>query len=699
MRLDTEQQHQMIVWAAAIAVLLGGLPWASSALFPYGDDNSAHFAAAMHIAEVLKAGESNLWWHSSNMGIPLFAAYQPLPTLAMGSIIAVFGGLIAPIKLFKASILICWALIPAAWYRGARWMGIPSLLCMFIALLTLSVHDPNAYGFGIRSATHKGLYTQHFGLLFLPLFVGAFAQLLRGQKQRLWSTSALFSLATMSHLWVGLYAAICAAMLVLSQPKKSLGRWRDVSTAATISTITLAWWLLPLIATNHYAGGLPWMQELHHGWPWQKTLERLLEGSIFDSTRPPILTALAGIGLVVIGRNWRVQMCRFYLLLLCTTGLLFSGRTNIGELYNWLPLHNQVNVMRYITGIHICGIFAAATALWWLCRQIERRSKRWCSLALWMLAVTLVLGNAGDIKSTLRGFNAEQSSFNEVVEYLDSQPDHRIAVHKSLGTNSHFYRDLLPLLTNRGQLQSYALGFHTTLSTYYAEYFDFSGTACELYNIGSVITRKPFDSSFPSSSFHSWQGEKHTIFHPQKPSGLFSLVEVQGEFIGPDFRALRPIVRSFAVPLFARGISPRIAVDDQETLRVVDPQKTAHAFTLDTRKSLLQRFDPAAETQAQLSSFKQELAAYSITAEVPKNQHPWLLLKVNMFPWWHAYIDEIETEIIHVAPNFMAIPLGPGTQNIRFEFRNPSWQKAGALIGLFMLIFGIRELWGNKKQE
>ena len=66
---------------------------------------------------------------------------------------------------------------------------------------------------------------------------------------------------------------------------------------------------------------------------------------------------------------------------------------------------------------------------------------------------------------------------------------------------------MLPWLSQRGQLQSYAHGYHTTLSTYYAEYFDFSPVACDLYDIGSVVARNPVPDSFPDEVYDVSQNE------------------------------------------------------------------------------------------------------------------------------------------------------------------------------------------------
>ena len=54
-----------------------------------------------------------------------------------------------------------------------------------------------------------------------------------------------------------------------------------------------------------------------------------------------------------------------------------------------------------------------------------------------------------------------------------------------------------------------------------------------------------------------------------------------------------------------------------------------------------------------------------------------VLLKVNAFPWWTAFVDDVEVPIRHVAPNFMAVAVPEGIHTVRWQFTNPILQKVG----------------------
>jgi hypothetical protein len=62
-----------------------------------------------------------------------------------------------------------------------------------------------------------------------------------------------------------------------------------------------------------------------------------------------------------------------------------------------------------------------------------------------------------------------------------------------------------------------------------------------------------------------------------------------------------------------------------------------------------------------------------------------ILLKVSYHPYWSATIDGATTRIHMVAPNLMAVDVPEGDHDLRFEYRNPTYQKA--LLILALLVF------------
>ncbi|MFB6373562.1 MAG: hypothetical protein ABEN55_10705, partial [Bradymonadaceae bacterium] len=99
---------------------------------------------------------------------------------------------------------------------------------------------------------------------------------------------ALFVAVSTSHLFCGMYAGIATLMLVGAKVPDLLDR-SGQPTGAVVRTLKvyvpalalLAFWLGPLLWTNHLAGGLPWKNEYYNGWPAVELFQNLLGGEVF----------------------------------------------------------------------------------------------------------------------------------------------------------------------------------------------------------------------------------------------------------------------------------------------------------------------------------------------------------------------------------------------------------------------------------
>lgn len=664
---------------------MAGFQWTVSEQYPYGDDNSAHFAVGIHIAKIFAGGEFNFWWHQSNLGIPLFAAYQPLPSLFLGLLLVVFSNLVAPTIIFKSTILIPWMLMPSVWYKGLRWYGIGILPSVSIALCTILIQDPYNIGFGIRSSTIKGLYTQHYGLLFLPLFVGSMKRYLTDACS-VRTPALFFALTVMSHLWVGLYAVIAVVALFLSNPDKIMQWFKRLPFFILLSTGLIGWWIFPLLLTNDYAGGLPWTREYHDGLPLNKLGRYLVTGRLFDFNRFPFFTMLTGVGVAVIVRRFKNRMSRHWAVLTLLTFVLFLGRTNFGALYNLLPLHEQVNVMRYLTGIHICSVIAAGYALTGAVQLSHKWGQRIAEVFTATTMLSIIFFGSYDINSTLRTLK-NNASLEQLVSFLKATEDNRIMVHQSLGTGNHFHRDLLPVLTNKGQVQSYAHGYHCTLSTYYAEYFDFSPTACDLFNVGHVVAKKPLPETFPVHVYQQvWENDTYAVIQPKSDDeSIFSLIQVKGKIHTSNLRDIRPVVRQLMVPIYANRVLPELILDDTVAKPSFQTESMSIEMNTTHTREILREISSitSPEKSGEISQVHRGLSSYSciVNADISET---WVLLKVNYFPFWTVMVDGNVQPIVHVAPNFMAVKVPHGKHSVVFQYRNPVAQKYAVFVALLI---------------
>jgi hypothetical protein len=711
-----------ILVAAALVVIAASWGYLTDGRAPYGDDNSAHLSLMMHIAELWRAGVTDLWWNQSNLGLPLFMAYQPLPGLVSGTVGALFADTAARITVFKSSIAGLWALMPAAWYLGARWLGCDRTTALIFGLLTLAIRDTHDVGFGFTAATYGGLYTQIWGMFFFPATVGAFKRYVVDRRLPLVVPVALFVVVSMSHLFCGMYAGIATlTMVVVSGGARGERAWRAMRVYLPALAL-LAFWLGPLLATSDLIGGLPWRDEYYNGWPAVELFDHLLGGDVFDSGRLPWLTVLCFLGVVWTVERRRRLLDDWALVLGAVSVVLLMGRTNFGGWYDMLPMHSDVNVMRYLNAVHFCGLLFAAAAG----RRLLELGRDWLPerrllgrLGAAMLAgIALVGGYAVDrylaFEETLDTFDQGHPNVTALVDHLSDKSAQRFAVDDQLNTSPHFFRDLLPALADRGQLQSYALGYHATLSTYYADYIEWESRAwARLFNVGTFVAREPFDETVVQGMEKAHeQGPYRTYTPGAEPEwGYFDFVRTPVAVEG-GYHAIRPGVRELLVPAFERRLLPVLRGPTERSRKVGGPvltkidakQKNSGAKTAahhDEAGDGVAPDDPA-EWSTWLERHTADAPIASEVLETSRGRNWYaaevraagggerLLLKANYFPFWRATVDGESAGIDHVAPNFMAIDVPAGRHEVRFTYRNPWWQKLG-FVATFLVLCG----WGG----
>jgi len=687
---------------AAVVVVAAGWSWLLDGQAPYGDDNSAHLALMMHIAELWRSGVTDLWWNQSNLGLPLFMAYQPLPALVSGTAAGLFSETAVRITLYKGTILALWATMPAAWYLGGRWLGMERRTALLFGLGTLAIRDIHAVGFGFTAASFGGLYTQIWGMWFLPATLGAFRRYVENRSLPLVVPVGLFVVLSMSHLFCGMYAGIGGLVWVaVLSPKGRVAR-RALQVFAPALAL-LAFWIGPLLATSHLVGGLPWRDQYYNGWPAVELFRHLLGGDVFDWKRLPYLTLLALGGLVAaVRRETEGRLESWVLALGASTLVLFMGRTNFGGWYDLIPMHADINVMRYMNGLHFCGLILAAFAgreLWEGGRVRLAQHLPADRVAVVGATAAVAVGAAFAVdryramESTLKTFDHRHSNVRATVEQLESGRGQRFAVSDDLNTAPHFYRDLIPALAGRAQLQSYALGYHATLSTYYADYIEYDSTWARLFNVGSFLAREPFPNETVDHLPEIFEKGPYRLFAAGEEAswGYFDFVRTPTRIEG-GYREIRPAVRRLLVPGFERRALPLLEGPTEASRAAGGPiQRIERGETLAWREGAADRWVDFLRDAARDRPIASEVVSEArgpnwYAADVRgAGGDERLLLKANYFPFWSATVDGEPVAIDHVAPNFMAIDVPEGEHRVRFTYRNPWWQKLGAVLTLVIL--------------
>jgi len=697
----------LLLALAAAALLASSVPdYFASGRAPHGDDNSSHYAEILVIADHLKAGETDFWFDQTNLGYPLFLAYQPLPSLIMGALTALSGDFISSLTLFKLSILLVWACMPAAWYLGGRWLGMSRTAAIGLGLSIFVVDDFRSFGLGLSSALATGLYTQAWGALLLPLTLGSIHRFLYARIGGYGTPALLLALTFLCHAFLGLYASLAAALLAIAQTHGVLRRTRALLGVYGLALLLLAFWLIPFVANLDYQGGLPWKHASENGYPAPELLRFALVGALFDHGRIPWLTALVFVGIVLAWRRRAQTLDRWLLALFALTFALLLGRTTWGVVYSWIPFHAELEVIRYLGGLQFCGLALASLGvsrlLPYLPALLDRLSgPAWLSASRSLRAIAAIalvgylVGTYTNGRRFLHTFDTAQPGFAGALAKLRQNADTRFLVNKRLGNVNHFHLNLLPALAARPQLESFSRGYHDTLSLYYVEYFDFSPAAFDLYNVGAALVGDGQAELLPGSFRETWAGGGLRVFEAPDPPGYFTFVRMPLTVVG-DLRRIRPFLRWTSTALYENGVVARLARQaptSGDHVAIGENGRfdyTASDGTVQRDASLVELLPLLVERHA-APAFRSRVVEegsarneYRALVDAAGSDEQ-LLLKASYHPGWKAWVDGRQTEIDHAAPNLMAISVPPGRHEVRFRYRNPTYQKllfAGSLGGV-----------------
>jgi hypothetical protein len=177
------------------------------------------------------------------------------------------------------------------------------------------------------------------------------------------------------HLLTGYLALLSIGVWILIAPSEFRTRlWRAVLVAGG-ALLVASWMLVPLLVDAKWTIE----DEFSHGTYFydsfgaRRILGWLFTGGLFDARRLPVLTALVGAGVVVAIRSWRrEETSRAILGVGALSLLLFFGRPTLGPALALLPGSSNLFLRRYVSGVHLAGIYLAGIGAWALLGYMKR---------------------------------------------------------------------------------------------------------------------------------------------------------------------------------------------------------------------------------------------------------------------------------------------------------------------------------------
>jgi len=634
------------------------------------------------------------WFPYFALGSSFFHHYQSLPHTLTAFLANISGAGDQTLYLWFLFLLL--ALWPIAVYVGARLLDWSNWTAASAAAISPLLVSTPGYGYEHGSYTWQGygIYGQLWGMWLLPIAWGlTWRAVSRGKHYA--AAAAALALTIACHFITGYLAVLTVGVWVIVLGKAGFGRRVGRAALATVGGLLVASWVLvPLIGdtkwtarTEYYKGTI-----FNDSFGAQKILGWLFSGQIFDGRRSfPIITLLFFLGIVLCVLSARADVRARALLGAFTLSLfLFFGRRTWHRLIDFLPGMRDVQIHRFIMGVHLAGILIAGVGLGWLLRTayaetIRRTPSRYASaagaaallLCVGVLAPAWIERTHYDNRGTAlirsqQGYDATDGrNIDRLIDIIQKRHDGRAYAGLRANWGAQYRVGSVPVqawLADRG-VDALGLVFRTitSLSTDIEVAFDENNPAqYQMLNIRYVIVPSDRKPTVPAKLIA--KAGPHRLYEV-RTSGYFQVVDRTGsisanrtniELATKDFRnsnlALRAIYPSVAFA-GAPALPP--------TFGGTNPPP-GRPGTVVTQSNTLQD------------------GVFNATVEASRRAV--VLLKATYDPRWTVTVDGVRTKTEMMAPSLVGVEVSPGQHVVRFKYSPYSHYPVLLVIGALTLL-------------
>jgi hypothetical protein len=472
------------------------------------------------------------------------------------------------------------------------------------------------------------------------------------------------------------------------------------------------YFLVPFVLDHEHFGAVEKIKPvLVDSFGHRVILQTLMRGDLFDLGRFPSFSILifAGIGICIFSLRevrYLVPLVTFSIWL-----LLFFGRSTWGAAMDLLPLSQDLQMHRFIGGVHLGGIFLAAIALavpwrWAVSRGNILYIVGALVLTLFILSPLYVERNtylsdkAVEKGENQRALSAEQDDLNDIIETLKELPPGRVyAGMTGLGTTPEAgerwgdrYRigdfPVAQLLLAAG-LDVFATSLHIYPLSANAEDF-FDDTRPEQYNLFNIrYVVVPENSQVPSFVKPIKNIGRHQLYQVET-TGYFDLVGSRLLFNGE-----KAAFRSASISWLTSGLPeaklhPQVSINSSPKHQ--DP-KSRPSTVISVLKTPFVSFDDLNSYVAQASAgpsrgsiASEDVGTNHYSAVVSVERESILMLKTTYHPNWRTTVDGAEAESLMLMPGFMGVQLPPGEHEVIMEYRSRGLRKVLLALGFLSLV-------------
>jgi hypothetical protein len=609
------------------------------------------------------------WYPELALGSSRFHHYQSLPHILTGLLAIPLGSE----RAYSWTLYLGLALWPLAVFAGGRLLGLGRWRSACAALVSpLIVSAPTlGYEWGSYAWRGYGTWSQVWGMWLLPFAWGlGFRAVVRGRSYA-WAALAV-AMTIAVHLLTGYLALLSLGVLVLLRPRRFLEGIRRAALVGIGSVLIAAWVVVPLLLDRAYTVQDEFSRGkvFYDSFGARQVMTWMVTGQIFDRNRIPVISLLAGIGLVLCLWRWRRDVrARAVVALGVLSLVLFFGRSTLGPVLRLLPGSGDLFLRRYVFGVHLAGLYLAGFAMAWLGRMAVARLRGHVPrlevvLAALLAVAVIVLSPAWIERSSWAAQGArwihEQEQFDatdghdfaELVATAERRGPGRIYAGQRSNWGSQYRMGQVPGYVELLNLDAQGLGFtRPTWSLSSPAEYRFRDSDPALYDVFDVrYVIQPSERPPPPGAELVAERGRHSLYEIPV-DGAIEVVDTSA-----PIRADRTDLGVQIDPwlhsnLPEANVHPGITFADVEA---VGPTLEAGELPVDR---------PGRVQQTTL-----ELGEGRASAIVEADRPAAVILKASFDNRWRVTLDGRDLEPQMFAPSFVGRLVPPGRHEITFQY-------------------------------
>ena len=690
-------QHDANPWTSwwwrvfVLAPVLFNAVWLAPELrsvAPSPNDSALHLLMVHAASDALRASANPLdfWIPQLELGFPQFLYYQNLPHLA---IIAIHRLLLQTVELdtiFHVAQYVLLVAFPLTVAWSMRRMGF-SAAATAVGAASSSLLSANLrFGFEYNSYIWRGLglYTQLWGM-HLSFVALAFLTDTLNDGRGYVRTALTLALLALSHLVFAYMMAVTGVLVVVVgvTPRQIPTRLVRLSVVGAIACGIASYMLWPFLESSRlYLNSLPELGAASHR--IGDAVASAMRGGLLDYDRLPVLTALAGIGVLTAC----VRRSPIHLLALSGFTMwlvLYLVRPSFGALGDLLPSHAGFISARFIGAV---GLFAipmiglGGEAIWDVIGRAKQLSARSHS-AMATMAVFLVLTPA--VIERARTYRLSQRTMLETQAALASDTDLTTVMATLVGRAGRTFAG-----PRTGWANVMRLGPKLTVTDVV--------NAHRLLAIGSPLQGLALNSAL-------------LLRFRDGDAGLYDAFDVR-TVVTPTTATVpaffQPIVRTgrYAVwQVQTTGIAHYVEITDRRPAQnqgelysgasdwFVSAAPGAHQVTrwdYDRSSAPAAPFTPIPRCPNGGRTLEEHVASQRISLVVECTSAGALALKMSYHPNWRVQLDGADVPTYMVSPGFIGIDVPAGRHRLDATY-SPTGSKIPLLVfGLLLLGMAVR---------